>query len=136
MRDPAPRLLRVLEEEDAFTFAVLSDMGLVRLTETQLTLACARNSFGWQQFTQGPEFEAALHRVILERLGEPLKVEFVDQAPSLPDTPSLTMLRRARAEAHVEQTEHLAREHEAVKALVDNFDAQISRVATLGRPPR
>ena len=127
-------LVSALEDEDNFAHAVFTDMGFVGLTEDTLTLACPKNSFVWQQFSQTPELAQHLHRVIEERLGIPARVEYLDQAPSMPQIPTVSMLTRARDDAHVRQTNTLAREHTSVRALVDNFEAEIAHVRSLGQP--
>lgn len=127
-------LVSALADEDSFAHAVFNDMGFVGLTEECLTLACPKNSFVWQQFSETPQLAQHLHRVIEERLGIPARVEYIDQAPSMPHTPTITMLTRARDEAHVQHTNALAREHTSVRALVDNFEAEVSHVRSLRGP--
>ena len=124
-------VVHALSEEDDFAHAVFTDMGFVSLTEESLTLACPKNSFVWQQLSESPEIARTLHRVIEERLGVSARVEYVDQAPSMPQIPTVSMLRRARDEAHVQHTNTLAREHESVRALVDHFEAEIAQVRSL-----
>jgi adenylate kinase family enzyme len=127
-------LVSALADEDSFAHAVFTDMGFVTLTEECLTLACPKNSFVWQQFSETPQLAQHLHRVIEERLGIPARVEYLDQAPSMPHIPTITMLTRARDEAHVQHTNALAREHTSVRALVDNFEAEVSHVRSLRGP--
>ena len=129
-------LMRALAVEDALGHAVFMDMGLVSLTEESLTLACPRNSFAWQQLESNEQMKANLQRVITERFGEPLPVRFVDQAASMPSTPSLTMVQRAREEAHAADVADMAREHAAVRGLVQQFDAQIAKVRPLRGPAK
>lgn len=127
-------LVSALSDEDNFAHAVFLDMGFVGLTEDTLTLACPKNSFLWQQFSQTPELAQHLHRVIEERLGIPAQVKYLDQAPSMPQLPTITMLQLARDDAHVQKTKTLAHEHTSVRALVDNFEAEIAQVQSLNDP--
>ena len=55
-------LVSALADEDSFAHAVFNDMGFVGLTEECLTLACPKNSFVWQQFSETPQLAQHLRR--------------------------------------------------------------------------
>jgi len=128
-------LLDRIRDEDELLFAVLGEAGLLHLTPEGIDLAVSRGSFARDQLQSG-EIRARIESYLRDFFGEALPLSFTDTVPSLPDVPSYKLVELDRLERHRVEVERRARSHPRIRALVDQFGAQIEHIEPLGDPPR
>jgi hypothetical protein len=124
-----------IRAEDEYVSAVLGEVGLVTLADGVLRVAAPPRSFAHTELTGRPEIRAQVEQATRDHFGRPFSLELVEGEASLPDLPSIVLMQAKRREEHRATVEAEAREHAAIRSLVETFDARITTTKPLQDPP-
>jgi DNA polymerase-3 subunit gamma/tau len=114
--------------------AVLAESGFVHIRDGKITLAAPATGFSQTQLRENQELRTAFERLTAEYFGESMRLELVDAPPTLPDSPSLTLVEAERERRHREETARDAERHPRIRSLLGAFGAQLVEVEPLARP--
>lgn len=122
---------RLREQEESMMLAMLSDIGVIALAPTSIVLAASPGNFSRQKLqSPGPNQERFFAWLQEEQL-DPTKIQWKDQAPSLPQVPSWSLFTANARKQHRNEVSQKARSHPAVTQLVDAMDAEITSLRVL-----
>ena len=122
--------------DDGPLFAILAELGLVKLGDGVLRLAGTAVAFARNHLRDQAPLRAHLESLLHQHLGAPFKLELVEGEPSLPDLPSLTLLEQRRREELQAEVEREAAENPRIQAIKAQFAAQVRQVRPRGAPPQ
>lgn len=114
--------------------AVLAQSGLVRIEDGKIVLAAPATGFSQTQLRENQELRTAFERLTAEYFGESMRLELVDAAPTLPDSPSLSLVEKERTRRHHEQVARDAERHPRIRSLLGTFGATLLEVEPLAEP--
>jgi DNA polymerase-3 subunit gamma/tau len=114
--------------------AVLAESGFVHIHDGKITLAAPATGFSQTQLRENQELRTAFERLTAEYFGESMRLELVDAPPTLPDSPSLTLVEAERERRHREETARDAERHPRIRSLLGAFGGQLLEVEPLARP--
>jgi DNA polymerase-3 subunit gamma/tau len=126
-------LLRIRGEMELLD-AVLAESGFVHIHDGKITLAAPATGFSQTQLRENQELRTAFERLTAEYFGESMRLELVDAPPTLPDSPSLTLVEAEREQRHREETARDAERHPRIRSLLGAFGGQLLEVEPLARP--
>jgi DNA polymerase-3 subunit gamma/tau len=126
-------LLRIRGEMELLD-AVLAESGFVHIHDGKITLAAPATGFSQTQLRENQELRTAFERLTAEYFGESMRLELVDAPPTLPDSPSLTLVEAERERRHREETARDAERHPRIRSLLGAFGGQLLEVEPLARP--
>jgi DNA polymerase-3 subunit gamma/tau len=120
--------------EDTLLDAVLAESGLVHIRDGKIILAAPATGFSQTQLRENLELRTAFERLTAEYFGESWRLELVDAPPTLPDSPSLTLVEAERKKRHRQETARDAERHPRIRSLLGTFGAKLLEVEPLAEP--
>jgi DNA polymerase-3 subunit gamma/tau len=120
--------------ENTLLDAVLAESGLVHIRDAKITLAAPATGFSQTQLRENLELRTDFERLTAEYFGEPMRLDLVDAPPTLPDSPSLTLVEAERKKQHHEQVARDAERHPRIRSLLGTFGGKLLEVEPLAEP--
>jgi hypothetical protein len=126
-------LVRIRGEYDLLD-AVLAASGLVHIRDGKIVLAAPATGFSQTQLRENQELRTGFERLTAEYFGESMRLELVDAPPTLPDSPSLTLVEAERKKRHHEEVARDAERHPRIRSLLGTFGGKLLEVEPLAEP--
>jgi len=123
-----------LRSHEGPLFAILADLGLVKLGDGVLRLAGTAVTFARNHLRDQAPLRAHLESLLQQHFGLPFKLELIEGEPSLPDLPSLGLIEQRREAELQEQAQHEVDTSPQIQALKAQFSAQVRGVRPRGAP--
>jgi DNA polymerase-3 subunit gamma/tau len=124
---------RIRDEHDLL-WAVLLDLGLVRIEGGTVVLGSPATGFAQTQLRENPELKTAFAELTAHYFGEAMRLELLDATPALPDMPSLALVDEERHRRHRESIARDAEHNPRIRSLLSTFSAQLLEVRPLEGP--
>lgn len=125
-------LLQRARAEEPMLGSMLSRAGLIELGVAgaiRVAAPATGVTQGWLR--DNPELKVLFEQLTVESFGEPMRLELVDAAPSLPDLPSLELVETERKRQHVEAIEQDALAHPRIRAVLHAFAGRVESTMPL-----
>ncbi|MEZ4380218.1 MAG: DNA polymerase III subunit gamma/tau [Nannocystaceae bacterium] len=130
--DAWERLLARISETDPQLSGPLADAGFLGLADGTLRLVCPADQH--QRLYQIESQKGLLTELSHVHFGAPFAVEVIHGEPSLPECPSLTLVREQRRLELQREVDEAARAHPGIRAVLDAFEGELRSVKPLVRP--
>jgi DNA polymerase-3 subunit gamma/tau len=120
--------------ENTLLDAVLAECGLVHVHEGKIVLAAPATGFSQTQLRENVELRTAFQGLTAEYFGESMRLDLVDAPPTLPESPSLTLVEAERKNQHRQAVARDAERHPKIRSLLGTFGGKLLEIEPLAEP--
>jgi hypothetical protein len=127
------QLVARIREDDEYVSAVLTEVGLVAMSDGLATIVAPRGSFAHTELTTRPDIRAVVEQASRDHFGREYKIELQEGEPVLPERPSVGLVAAERRRQLKEAVETEAHQDARIQAVIRMFDGHIATTKPLER---